>query len=116
MRQGKPRGASRAYAYDVGQKCGTSVLALKQAHDLIVADDSVNTVLIAGGYRNGDLVDYANPRSRFLINLSAGGGAMILQRGYTRNRVLSAELIVDGSFSLDVIVPGNGLPRAGSSA
>lgn len=101
-------GAHRAWALDVQLRCSTTVAALKLARALMLADDSVNTVLIAGGYRNGDLVDYANPRSRFLINLSAGGGAMILRRGFTRNQVLSAELIVDGSFSLDVIVPVGG--------
>src|SRR5690606_40884206 len=62
-------GARKAYAYDIGQKCGTSVLALKQAHDLLVADDSVDTVLIAGGYRNSDLIDLTDPDVRFMYNL-----------------------------------------------
>lgn len=101
-------GARRAWALDVQLRCSTTVAALKLARALMIADESVNTVLIAGGYRNGDLVDYANPRSRFLINLSAGGGALILRRGHERNRILSAEVIVDGSFSLDVIVPAGG--------
>ena len=41
-------GAANAYAYDIGQKCGTGVLGLKQAKDLLLADDSVQTVLVAG--------------------------------------------------------------------
>src|SRR5690625_1639773 len=65
-------GARRAYAYDLGQKCGTSVLALKQARDLLRADRHVNTVLIAGGYRNGDLIDYRDENVRFMYNLGAG--------------------------------------------
>ena len=48
-------GATRAYAFDLGQKCGTAVLALRLASDMIKAD-GVQTLLIAGGYRNGDLV------------------------------------------------------------
>ncbi len=101
-------GARRAWAIDVQMRCGTTIAALQLARGLIAADPSVNTVLIAGGYRNGDLVDYANPRSRFMINLSCGGGALILRRGHPRNRLLGTSLIADGSFSLDVIVPVGG--------
>ena len=41
-------GAVNAYAYDIGQKCGTGVLGLKGARDLLVADESVNMVLARG--------------------------------------------------------------------
>jgi 3-oxoacyl-[acyl-carrier-protein] synthase-3 len=101
-------GARRAWAIDVQMRCGTTIGALKLARSLMLAEPDVKTVLIAGGYRNGDLVDYRNPRSRFMINLSAGGGALLLRKGYPRNRVLGTSVIVDGSFSLDVIVPAGG--------
>lgn len=101
-------GARRAWALDVQMRCATSIAAMELARALMLSNPEVRTVLIAGGYRNGDLVDYANPRSRFLINLSAGGGAMLLQRDYPRNHVLGTALMVDGSFSLDVIVPAGG--------
>lgn len=100
-------GATRAYAYDIGQKCGTTVLALKQARDLLVADESVNTVLVAGGYRNSDLIDFKDPEVRFMYNLGAGGGAAVLQRGHG-HRVLGSSIVTDGSFSLDVLVPVGG--------
>src|SRR5690606_13120114 len=74
-------GATNAYAYDLGQKCGTAVLALKQAKDMIVADEAIDTVLVAGGYRNGDLVDLTDPDVRFMYNLGAGGAAFVVQRG-----------------------------------
>lgn len=108
-------GAHRAYAFDLGQKCGSAVLALKLARDMIVAD-GVDTVLIAGGYRNGDLVDYRDPATRFLNNLAAGGGAALV----TRQRkgpstalragfeILGSSFRTDGSFSEDVIVPVGG--------
>ncbi|MEJ2666699.1 MAG: hypothetical protein P8Z81_06320 [Deinococcales bacterium] len=64
-------GADRAYAYDLGQKCGTGVLALKQAKDLLLADPEVDTVLVAGGYRNSDLIDFADGIVRFMYNLAA---------------------------------------------
>ncbi len=106
-------GAVNAWAYDIGQKCGTAVLALKQARDLLVADPDVNTVLIAGGYRNGDLISFDDPNVRFMYNLGAGAAAAVLQRRQTGNnargaRVLSSHIITDGSFSLDVLVPVGG--------
>lgn len=101
-------GADRAYAYDLGQKCGTSVLALKQARDLLRADPHVSTVLIAGGYRNGDLIDYTDPNVRFMYNLGAGAAAAVVQRNAPVNELLGAALRTDGSFSLDVLVPVGG--------
>lgn len=104
-------GASKAWAYDLGQKCGTAVLALKQAHDLIVADHAVDTVLIAGGYRNSDLIDYTDPNVRFLFNLGAGGGAAVVQRSTKGHAILGSAIRTDGSFSEDVIVPVGGTRR-----
>lgn len=101
-------GATNAYAFDVQQRCGTAVMALKLAKDMMIADDSLNNVLLAGGYRNSDFIDYTNPRTRFMYNLAAGGGAILLKKGYERNRVLEACIITDGSFSEDVAVPVGG--------
>ena len=101
-------GCGRAWAYDIGQKCGTSVLALKQARDLLIADPRVDTVLIAGGYRNCDLIDYSDPNVRFLYNLAAGGAAMVVQRGNAGHQVLDSAFRTDGAFSLDVVVPVGG--------
>jgi 3-oxoacyl-[acyl-carrier-protein] synthase III len=100
-------GASRAYAFDLGQKCGSAVLGLKLADDMIKAD-GVNTLLIAGGYRNGDLVSYRDPNVRFLYNLAAGGGAAVVRRGGTGFEILGSSFRTDGSFSEDVIVPVGG--------
>ena len=105
-------GARNAYAYDVGQKCGTAVLALKQARDMIVADPDVDTVLIAGGYRNGDLIDFQDPSVRFMYNLGAGGAAVVVQRNDAAtthgHALLGSHILTDGSFSLDVLVPVGG--------
>ncbi len=104
-------GATRAYAYDIGQKCGTSVLGLKQAADLLRADPEAGTVLVAGGYRNGDLIDFADPNVRFMYNLAAGGGAAVVQRAEDApggHLILGSHIVTDGSFSLDVIVPVGG--------
>ncbi|WP_240480424.1 3-oxoacyl-ACP synthase [Enhygromyxa salina] len=101
-------GATRAWALDVQQRCGTTMAAIELARAMILSSPGIDTVLIAGGYRNCDFVDFGNARARFLINLSAGGGALILRKNHDRNRVLGTAVITDGSFSLDVIVPAGG--------
>ncbi len=101
-------GATRAWAIDVQMRCATTMATLKMAKALMVSDPGINTVLIAGGYRNGDFIDYANPRSRSAFGLSAGAGALLLQKNYPRNSLLGSAVMVDGSFSLDVIIPVGG--------
>jgi len=100
--------AHRAWAVDINQKCGTNVAALKIAKDMMVADDDINTVMITGGYRNIDLIDYANQRSRFMFDVSVGGGAFLLRKNYPRNHILETAMITDGSFADDVVVPAGG--------
>ncbi|MBS4188820.1 3-oxoacyl-ACP synthase [Bacillus sp. FJAT-49705] len=101
-------GALNAWAFDTALRCGTTVMALKVAKSLMIADQEINTVLLAGGYRNGDFIDYKNPRTRFMYNLGAGGGAIILQKGLKKNRLLETEIMTDGSFSEDVVVVAGG--------
>jgi 3-oxoacyl-[acyl-carrier-protein] synthase-3 len=101
-------GAHKAWGFDVALRCSTTIMAMKVAKTMMLGDDSIRTVLLAGGYRNVDLIDYTNPRTRFMYNLAAGGGAMILQKGYEQNQVLETCVITDGSFSEDVIVTAGG--------
>jgi 3-oxoacyl-[acyl-carrier-protein] synthase-3 len=101
-------GATRAWAVDVQMRCGTTIAALKMAKDMMLADPDVNTVLIAGGYRNGDLIDYRNPRTSFMYNLGAGAGALLLRKGWPKNHVLGSHLMTDGTMSEHVIVPASG--------
>ena len=101
-------GASNAWAFDVQLRCGTTIMAMKVAKSLMLADDTIHTVLLAGGYRNCDFIDYHNERTRFMFNLAAGGGAIILQKNCSENSVLEADLLTDGSFSEDVVVPVGG--------
>ena len=101
-------GALNAWAFDVALRCGTTVMALKVAKSLMMADPTTNTVLLAGGYRNVDFIDYQNPRTRFMFNLGAGGGAILLKKGHNENILLETELVTDGSFSEDVVVVSGG--------
>jgi 3-oxoacyl-[acyl-carrier-protein] synthase-3 len=83
-------------------------MALKVAKSLMIADSTIQTVLLAGGYRNGDFIDYQNPRTRFMFNLGAGGGAILLKKDHNENILLETELLTDGSFSEDVVVVSGG--------
>ncbi|MDW0112623.1 3-oxoacyl-ACP synthase [Sporosarcina saromensis] len=101
-------GAHHAWGFDVALRCGTTIMAMKVAKSLLLSDPSIQTILLAGGYRNGDFIDYENERTRFMFNLGAGGAAMILRRDHPTNLILEAEIMTDGSFSEDVVVPIGG--------
>ncbi|MFD0692931.1 3-oxoacyl-ACP synthase [Paenibacillus sp. GCM10027628] len=107
-------GAFNAWGFDAALRCSTTVMALKVAQSMMRGDPAIQTVLLAGGYRNGDLIDYRNPRTRFMFNLSAGGGAILLRKGLNRNLLMESALITDGSFSEDVIIPGGGTKSIGA--
>ena len=101
-------GAKNAWAVDINQRSCTVIAGLKFAKGLMQADPSLKTVLLAGGYRNGDLVDFGNPRVSFMYNLAAGGGAILLRRDHDKNLLLGSSLISDGDFADDVHVPVGG--------
>lgn len=92
-------GAKNAWALDVQQRCCTTVAALKIAKDMMIADDEINTVMIVGGYRNGDFVDYTDPAMSMMYNLGAGGGAIILKKNYGKNLLLGTHIMSDGSLA-----------------
>lgn len=104
-------GARNAWAVDIAQRCCTTIAGLKLARGLMQSDPSIKTVLLAGGYRNGDLIDFTNPRVSFMYNLAAAGGAILLRRGHDTNQLLGSSLISDGDFADDVSVPAGGTRR-----
>ncbi|MUV37694.1 Beta-ketoacyl-[acyl-carrier-protein] synthase III [Lentibacillus sp. JNUCC-1] len=101
-------GAVNAWAFDTALRCGTTIMALKLAKDMMTADPDIKTVLLAGGYRNVDFIHYDNPRTRFMYNLGAGGGAIIVQKNHGKNILLGTHMMTDGSFSEDVVVTTGG--------
>ncbi len=92
-------GAVNAWGIDVQNRCCTCVTAMKMAKDMMIADDEIDTVMIVGGYRNVDFVDYSDPKMSMMYNLSAGGGALILKKNYGKNLLLGSHIISDGSLS-----------------
>ncbi len=101
-------GCRDAWAFDLVGQGVTTLQGIRIARDLIMSDDRIRTVLLAGGTRNVDLVNPANPDTRFLLAASASGGAMILQEGYDKNRLLGTAFTVDPEMADEVYVPGGG--------
>jgi 3-oxoacyl-[acyl-carrier-protein] synthase-3 len=101
-------GAVNAWGMDVHMRCCTTIAALRMAREMMVANDDVDTVLIAGGYNVSRFIDLANPRTSFMFNIGAGAGAVLLKKGHPKNHVLGSHLISDGSMSTHVVVPASG--------
>jgi 3-oxoacyl-[acyl-carrier-protein] synthase-3 len=72
---------------------------MKMAKDMLVADDEINVIMVVGGYRNGDFVDYTDKDMSMMYNLGAGGGAIILKKNHDKNILLGSHMIADGSLS-----------------
>lgn len=101
-------GATNAWAIDLQQRCGTTVAAMKIAKDMMIADDEIETVMIVGGYRNGDFIDFTDSSVSFMFNLSAGAGALILKRNFGRNLLLGTHIVTDGTLARDAGVEFGG--------
>jgi 3-oxoacyl-[acyl-carrier-protein] synthase-3 len=102
-------GAHNAWGIDLQNRCSTGLSALKIAKDMMLSDETLNTVLIVGGYRNGDFVDFSDPEMSMMYNLSAAGGALVLQKGAQKNALLGSHIISDGTLSRSVGVKYGGI-------
>ncbi|MDA3932368.1 MAG: 3-oxoacyl-ACP synthase [Tenericutes bacterium] len=92
-------GATNAWGIDVANRCCTTVSAMKMAKDMLIADEDVNVIMVAGGYRNGDFVDFTDKTMSMMYNLGAGGGAIILKKNHNENLLLGSHVIADGSLA-----------------
>jgi len=92
-------GAVNAWGIDVQNRCCTCVSAMKIAKDMMIADEDISTVMVVGGYRNVDFVNYEDPQMSMMYNLAAGGGALILKKNYGKNLLLGSHIISDGSLA-----------------
>ena len=104
-------GAENAWGIDVQNRCCTTCSAIKIAKDMLLADDEINTIMIVGGYRNGDFVDFTDKNMSMMYNLGAGAGALILRKGLDHNIVLGSHIMGDGSLARDAGVEIGGICR-----
>lgn len=109
-------GATNAWGIDVQNRCCTTVSAMKMAKDMLIADDEIHVVMVVGGYRNLDFVDYRDKDMSMMYNLGAGGGAIILKKNYGKNLLLGSHVIGDGSLSRTAGVEIGGLCNPITSA
>ncbi len=100
-------GLKNAFAFDASARCSSNVLGIKLAKSLMQTDNNINKVLLCGGHKTGELVDYKDSSSRFLYNLADGGSAIVLEKTDV-NEVLETSIITDGSFSKDVLIENGG--------
>ncbi len=101
-------GATNAWAIDIQQRCGTTVAAMKMAKDMMIADEEIDTVMVVGGYRNGDFIDFTDNSVSFMYNLSTGAGALILKKNYGKNLLLGSHIMTDGTLARDAGVEYGG--------
>ncbi len=104
-------GADNAWGIDVQNRCCTTCAAIKMAKDMLIADEEIKTILIVGGYRNGDFVDFMDKNMSMMYNLGAGAAALLLQRDLGRNLVLGSHLIGDGTLAWDAGVEIGGISK-----
>lgn len=101
-------GAKNAWAYDMEAKCGSCVIAMDQAKKYMQDEDSINTVMLVGGYRNVDKIDYTDKAITFLYNTSCGGAACILKKGYKKHNFISFSAMSNGKFANMFLIPYGG--------
>jgi 3-oxoacyl-[acyl-carrier-protein] synthase-3 len=101
-------GIGNAWSFDIQQRCGTTLVAMKLAKDMISSDNKLKNILIVSGYRNSDLIHYPNTRVRWMYYLAAGGAACVIQRDCPKNEIIGSHFMSDGSFAGDVYVPEGG--------
>ena len=101
-------GASNAWGFDMEAMCGSMMAGFETAKSLMRNNDELKTVLLCSGYRNNDLISYQEPSSSFMFDIGASGAAVILEKGYNKNVILSSSFKGDGSFSRGCVVPVGG--------
>jgi 3-oxoacyl-[acyl-carrier-protein] synthase III len=91
-------------------------VALKLVGDMLRSDDRLRNVLLVGASKESHLIDFDNPRARFMFTFGDGAVAVLMRRGSWRNELLASSLYTDGSFADQVRVPGGGSVAPASHA
>lgn len=109
-------GAKNAYAFELMNVSSCFPIALKVAKDMLIADNSINNILLVGGCKESQIIDYENSRSRFMLNFGDGGAAALVNRGPSKGKILGSHMITDGSFHNQVKIPAGGTVQPASVA
>ncbi|MEC5272434.1 3-oxoacyl-ACP synthase [Caldifermentibacillus hisashii] len=101
-------GTKNAYAFEIMNVSSCFPIALKVAKDMLKSDQTINNILLVGGCKESQILDYQNKRARFMFNFADGGAAALVKRGTRKSEILESAIITDGSFHDDVRVPAGG--------
>jgi 3-oxoacyl-[acyl-carrier-protein] synthase-3 len=100
-------GASNALSFEVYALCAGLPIALDTARSLMDSS-GYRTVLVATASREGDLIDYANPRTKWMANFGAGAGAVLLGRRRGKAILGGFSGLTDSRLSMSVLRPAGG--------
>jgi 3-oxoacyl-[acyl-carrier-protein] synthase-3 len=103
-------GCTDAFALELDYVSCGGPIALRVCRDLLVAEPELRTVLAVAASRESHLVDYRNPKARFMYAYGDGAVGVVLTAGDTTPEVevLGSAMVTDGSFADDVKVPAGG--------
>ncbi len=101
-------GTKNAYAFELMNVSSCFPIALKVAKDMLRSDETIENILLVGGCKESQIIDYDNPRSRFMFNFGDGGTAALIKKNSTTSAILESSIITDGSFYEDVRVQAGG--------
>ncbi|MGG3755899.1 3-oxoacyl-ACP synthase [Bacillus anthracis] len=107
-------GLKNAYAFEIMNVSSCFPIALKVAKDMLYSDNSIKNILLVGGCKESQIVDYDNPRSRFMFNFADGGSAALVKKDAKNGGILGSAIITDGSFHEDVRIPAGGSKQVAS--
>ncbi|EPY7711481.1 3-oxoacyl-ACP synthase [Bacillus cereus group sp. Bc002] len=107
-------GLKNAYAFEIMNVSSCFPIALKVAKDMLYSDNSIENILLVGGCKESQIVDYDNPRSRFMFNFADGGSAALVKKDASNGEILGSAIITDGSFHEDVRIPAGGSKQVAS--
>lgn len=103
-------GAINAYGFEIYALCAGAPIALNVARGMMMSDPSLEYALLAAASRENDIVNPANPRTRFMLNFGAGASGLVLQRDAGRNIILGASAFTDGTLSETVVMSREATP------
>lgn len=97
-------GAHQAFATEIMSLCASFTVALRMVKGMMLQEEHMENVLLAVGTKESSLLDYDNPRLRFMFNFGDGGAAVLLRKGWQENVVLESHHITAGFFHKHVKV------------
>ena len=101
-------GLRNAYAFEIMAHCAGFLLALSTAKSILLADDSIDSVLLVAASEDSTLVDFSDIASKSVFNFGDGAAAALVTRSGGGSRILSHAAITDGQMHNSLLVPAGG--------